>query len=73
MLDVKYEIIDNIATLSRKGNWALELNIVRWNDGEPKFDIRSWNEDHTKCSKGINLTPGEAQVLVAAMQERLER
>ena len=73
MADIKFEIIENVAKLSQKGSWSTELNIVRWNDGEPKYDIRSWNEDHTKCSKGINMTQGEAQVLMYALQDRLEK
>ena len=72
MAGVKYEIVETVAKLSRKGNWTLELNIMRWNDGEPKYDIRSWNEERTKCSKGISLVPGEAHALMQALKERLE-
>ncbi len=72
MEDVSKEILESIAVLSRKGKWTTELNIVSWGGREPKYDIRSWNEDHTKCSKGIGLVPGEAQALLLALKERLE-
>jgi len=68
---IEYKIIDRVAVLSTKNTWTLELNIVKWGDNAPKFDIRTWNEDHTKCGKGITLTDEEAQALVAALQRRL--
>ena len=68
---IEYKIIDRVAVLSTKNTWTLELNIVKWGDNTPKFDIRTWNEDHTKCGKGITLTDEEAQALVAALQRRL--
>ena len=68
---IEYKIIDRVAVLSTKNTWTLELNIVKWGDNAPKFDIRTWNEDHTKCGKGITLTDEEAQALVSALQRRL--
>ena len=42
MAELKYEIIKNIGTLSETTNgWKKEVNIVSWNSGEPKYDIRS--------------------------------
>ena len=63
MNDFAYKIIRNITTISQRGNWALELNLVSW-DGRPAtFDLRKWNEDHTKMSKGISLTRDEVKAL----------
>lgn len=63
MNDFSYKIIRNITTISQRGNWALELNLVSW-DGRPAtFDLRKWNEDHTKMSKGISLTRDEVKAL----------
>jgi hypothetical protein len=41
----KYEIINELGIISigSKG-WRKELNRVSWNGGEPKYDIRDWNE-----------------------------
>lgn len=66
------KIIEQIAVISRRGTWSLELNIVKWETHEPKYDLRRWNEDHSKCGKGITLTENEAEVLLAALQGRLK-
>jgi len=29
-----------------------ELNLIRWNDKEPKYDIRDWDEGHGKMDNG---------------------
>lgn len=63
MAEIKFEIVEHIADISEKKNWKLELNRVKWNDGPAKLDLRSWSEDHSKCSKGISLTDEEADVL----------
>lgn len=73
MASITHEIIDTVAILSRKGSWTTELNIICWNGGDPKFDIRAWNEEHTKCSKGVSLAEKEARALMRALQERLEK
>lgn len=63
MDNFSYRIVRNITTISQRGNWALELNLVSW-DGRPAtFDLRKWNEDHTKMSKGISLTRDEVKAL----------
>ena len=56
MSEVKYEIIEQIGVLSisDKG-WKKELNLVRWNDSETKYDIRTWSPEHEKMGKGITL------------------
>lgn len=63
MDNFSYKIVRNITTISQRGNWALELNLISW-DGRPAtFDLRKWNEDHTKMSKGISLTRDEVKAL----------
>lgn len=64
MPDIKYEIIEQIAVLSeRKNGWKKELNLISWNDKEPKYDIRDWSPDHSKMSKGVTLTNEELEEL----------
>lgn len=57
MADIKFEIKESIGTLSEstKG-WAKELNLISWNDREPKYDLRDWSPDHEKMGKGITLS-----------------
>ncbi len=58
------EIIKHIAVISEsESGWKKELNLVSWNGQEPKLDIRSWNQDHSCCSKGTTLTTEEFEAL----------
>lgn len=62
--DIKYEIVEHIATLSTSDTgWSKEVNKVSWNDAEPVIDIRNWNEEHTRCGKGVTLTSEEYEKL----------
>lgn len=63
--EIKCEIVQHLCVLEeRNAGWNLEFNIVRWNEDEPKYDIRPWNEDHSKCGKGITLTEDNLKALV---------
>ncbi|MDO5415256.1 MAG: PC4/YdbC family ssDNA-binding protein [Bacillota bacterium] len=36
--------------------WTCEVNLVAWNGGEPKLDIRTWGPDKAKdIGKGVRL------------------
>ncbi|MEP6894889.1 MAG: YdbC family protein [Chloroflexota bacterium] len=60
MSEIKYEIIQNIAVLSfSTSGWSKELNLISWNDREPKYDIRDWSPDHEKMGKGVTLSAEE--------------
>ncbi|WP_243342543.1 PC4/YdbC family ssDNA-binding protein [Anaerococcus sp. AGMB09787] len=64
MAEFKYEIVENLGILSDNGKgWTKELNLVSWNEREPKYDIRDWNDDHSRMRKGITLTSEEAEIL----------
>ena len=57
---IKFEIRENYLVFSKNNKgWTKELNLVSWNDRDPKFDIREWDENHEKMSKGITLTEEE--------------
>lgn len=72
MADIKYDIINKIGVISTaKGGWTKELNLISWNGGEPKFDIRQWAPDHEKMGKGISLSKEEAQELLKLLQSSL--
>lgn len=53
--------------------WTRELNMVSWNDMPEKFDIRDWNDDHSKCGRGITLTVEEMETLLELAQNGLEK
>jgi len=59
-MEINYKIIKKLGILSDDTKkWKKELNLVSWNDNEPKYDIRDWDETHSKMSKGITLTKEE--------------
>jgi hypothetical protein len=64
MADIKYDIVKNIGVLSKAGSgWAKELNLISWNDREPKYDLRDWSADHEKMGKGVTLSKEELLAL----------
>ena len=64
MSEIKYEIIKTIGVLSEsEKGWKKEINLISWNEKEPKYDIREWNSEHTRMGKGITLTLDEYENL----------
>jgi hypothetical protein len=61
---IKYEIIKKIGVLSTSASgWAKEVNLISWNDRDPKYDIRDWSADHEKMGKGVTLPEEELSAL----------
>ena len=70
MADITFKIEERIGVLSKKPNgWQKEINLVSWNEREAKFDIREWNEDHSRMTKGITLTKEETIRLKEILNE----
>ena len=64
MAEIKYEIVKNIGVLSKSASgWAKELNLISWNDRDPKYDLRDWSADHEKMGKGVTLSAEELSAL----------
>ena len=64
MSDIKYEITESLGVLSENSKgWKKELNLISWNEREPKYDIRDWSENHEKMGKGVTLTGEEIKKL----------
>ena len=62
----RFEIVKSLGIVTEKKGadgtpWTREINLVSWNGRGPKVDIREWNADHTKMSKGITMTDEEAE------------
>lgn len=60
MANIKYEIQETLGIISEgaKG-WKKELNLISWNNRDPKYDIRDWDEQHEKMGKGLTLSKDE--------------
>lgn len=73
MAEITFEITKELGVISETSKgWTRELNMVSWNDRDPKYDIRDWSPDHTRMSKGVSLTEEEMQKLVELFNARDE-
>lgn len=64
MADIKFEIKETVEVLSESAKgWKKELNLISWNDKEPKYDLRDWDSEHKKMGKGITLSVDELKKL----------
>ncbi len=69
MAELKFEITEKIGVLSENAKgWTKELNLVSWNEREPKYDIREWSPDHAKMGKGVTLTADELAELKGLLE-----
>ena len=67
---VTYEIIEHIGRLSTgSSGWSREVNIVAWNGRQARLDIRDWDPDHKKMSRGIGLNGTEVAVLTELLND----
>jgi hypothetical protein len=58
------EIVQQLGTLSQSAKgWQKQINLISWNEKEPKFDIRDWSPNGEKMGKGITFTVDELREL----------
>lgn len=70
MAELKFEITEHIGIVGENARgWSRELNMVSWNDREPKYDLRDWSPDHTKMGKGLTMTADELVALKEILDE----
>lgn len=70
MSDFKFEIVEELGVLSEsRSGWKRELNLVSWNGGKAKYDIRDWSPDHEKMGKGVSLTQEELTELKKLLEK----
>ena len=73
MPDIKFEIKEELGVLSESAKgWTKELNLISWNDGAPKYDLRDWSPNHEKMGKGITLNGDEVQELYKLLAKIVE-
>ena len=66
--DITFEIMEHIGVIDEISN--REVNVVAWNGGKPKIDVRDWNSSHERMSRGITLTEEQAMKLTKALVDR---
>ena len=70
MSDYKFEIVKELGVLSEsKSGWKRELNLVSWNGGKAKYDIRDWSPGHEKMGKGVSLSAEEINELKSLLEK----
>ena len=70
MPEFKFDIVKSFGVISESNSgWIKEVNLVSWNEKEPVYDIRVWQESHEKLGKGITLT----EVEIKNLKELLNR
>ena len=69
---VTFEILEHLVTFGERkdSGWTKEANIVCWNGGVPKLDIREWDPDHERMSRGVTLLEAEAEDLTKVLSAR---
>lgn len=74
--DFDWEIKEHVVDLEEKSDkgWVKQLNIVRWGDNAPSFDIRKWHypedsEIPDKMGKGVTLSSKELSVLAEFLKD----
>lgn len=67
---VKCEILETYIEFPESATgWHKELNLVKWGDNPPKYDLRAWNADRSKMGKGLTFTKDELELLQAELQK----
>ncbi|MBQ9273058.1 MAG: hypothetical protein IJ227_05015 [Mogibacterium sp.] len=68
---VRFELMEHIGVLSEKDTgWKKEVNLVAWNGGAAKIDVREWDPEHRRMTKGITLREEEAEAMTRVLAER---
>lgn len=70
--DITCKVVRELAVISTDDyGYTKELNLVSWNEGVPKYDIRRWSPGKARCGKGITLTRDEIVGLKKILNEVL--
>lgn len=71
MSDFKFEITEHLGVLSESAKcWTKELNKVSFNGRPAKYDLREWDQNHEKMSKGVTLNDEEMEILSKILKDR---
>ncbi len=67
----RFDLMEHIGVLSMKDNgWTREVNLVSWNGNTAKVDIREWDPEHKRMTKGVTLFEDEAETLAKVLARR---
>lgn len=70
---ITFDITKHLGVIRQHNTgWKRELNLVSWNGNFPKFDIRDWDDEHMRMSRGITLSEEEAKALHELLGEAFD-
>ena len=62
--EIRFEIKKHLGVLETYSTgWRKEVNLISWNGGSTKYDIRDWSPTHEQMSRGITLHEHEMRSL----------
>lgn len=63
--DFSFEIVKHLGIVGHYNTgWQKEINMVSWRGGTPKLDIRDWDENHERMSRGVTLHRNEVTAVM---------
>lgn len=69
--DIEFKVSARLGVISSYSTgWTKELNVISWNGGPAKYDIRDWDPDHERMSRGVTLHEEEARTLLSLLDNR---
>ena len=69
--EVTFEITEPIGVIATyPTGWQKEINLVSWNGGTAKYDIRDWAPAHDHMSKGVTLYEEEMRTMLKLLENR---
>lgn len=72
--DIVFEIKEHIGVIENfPTGWTKEINMVSWNGAPAKVDIRDWDKDHERMSRGVTLTEENMGKIMEMMKNRAEK
>ena len=68
-MEFSFDVVKKLGVLSESGKWTKEINLIKWSDNAPKYDIRTWNTETGVPGKGLALSLNEIKVLKAVLND----
>ena len=69
--EISFKLLDRVGLIAvTPTGWNKELNVVSWNGGDAKYDIRDWSPEHDRMSKGMTLREDELKGLHNLLLEK---
>ena len=67
--EITFEIKEQLGVIAEHPTgWNKELNKVAWNGNLSKYDLRDWDPEHLRMSRGVTLSEEEARALYKLLE-----